>query len=44
MEGVGENGRRLMGNTEIIVFGRFLLDSAPIKVNKSDGIGSKKLV
>lgn len=32
-----------MGNTEIIVFGRFLLDGMPIKLNKSDGIGNQKL-
>lgn len=33
-----------MGNTEIIVFGRFLLDCVPIKLNKFNGIGGKKSV
>lgn len=32
-----------MGNTEIIVIGRFLLDCVPIKLNKFNGIGGKKV-
>lgn len=33
-----------MGDTEVIVFGRFLLDCVPIKPNKFNGIGRKTLV
>lgn len=33
-----------MGNTAVIVFGRFLLDRLPIKFNKSSGVGGKKLL
>lgn len=33
-----------MGDTEVIVFGRFLLDYVPIKLNKFNGVGGKMLV
>lgn len=33
-----------MGDIEIIVFGRFLLESVPIKLNKLYGIGTKMLL
>lgn len=36
--------KRLMGDTEVIVFGRFLLDYVPIKLNKFNGVGGKMLV
>ena len=36
-----ESGRRLMGHTEIIVFGRLLLSWVPIKLNEFNGIGWK---
>lgn len=33
-----------MGDAEVIVFGRFLLDCVPIKLNKFNGVGGKMLV
>lgn len=40
-----ETGKKwLMGDTEVIVFGRFLLDCVPIKLNKFNGIGERTSV
>lgn len=36
--------KQLMGETDVIVFGRFLLDSEPIKLNKFNGIVGNMLV
>lgn len=40
----GDRRKQPMGDIEVIVFGRFLLDFVPIKLNKFNGIGGKMLV